>query len=54
MQKNVTPLKNTNLKGVDMKNLQPKKETLKKILQFAAAYRVEVMNNNLKIGVFLN
>ena len=54
MQKNFTPLKNTNLKGVDVKNLQPRKETLQKILQFAAAYRVEIMHNNLKIEVFLN
>jgi hypothetical protein len=54
MQKNFTPLKNTKLQEVDMKNLQPKKETLKKILQFAATYRVEVMHNSLKIGVFLN
>jgi len=54
MQKNVTSLKNIDLKRVDVKNLQPKKETLQKILQFAAAYRVEIMHNNLKIEVFLN
>ena len=54
MQDDFTPLKKANLKRVDARRLQPRKETLQKILQFAAAYRVETVPDNWKIEVFLN
>ena len=54
MQDDFTPLKKTNLRRVNVRRLQPKKETLQKILQFAATYRVEVVPKNWKIEVFLN
>ena len=54
MQNDFTPLKNTKLKKGNVKRLQPQKETLQKILQFAAAYRVETVPDNWKIEMFLN
>jgi len=54
MHKDITSLKKANLERVNTTNLQPQKETLQKILQFAAAYRVEVVPDKLKIEVFLN
>ncbi len=54
MQKNITSSK-TDRKKVNTKSkLQPQKETLQKILQFAASYRVETVPDNWKIEVFLN
>ena len=54
MQKDFTSLKKTNLKQVTLRDAEPKKETLQKILQFAAVYRVEILPGNIKAEVFLN
>lgn len=59
MQKITTPLKGSDLftrnKGQeDPQELQPKVATLQKILQFASSYRVEQINENQFVEIFMN
>ena len=59
MQKTTTPLNKTDLfpkkeKILSNLNLEPTKETLLKIIQFSSTYRVEKINENQFIELFLN
>ena len=52
--KNKTDLKLTLSRLENSQSLQPKAETLAKILQFASAYRVEKTSENQYIELYLN
>ncbi|NDV45976.1 hypothetical protein D0T49_02840 [Paludibacter sp. 221] len=60
MPKNSTLSKKSEPDSISLKkqqttnSLQPKKETLKKILQFAATYRTEEITNNRFSEIYLN
>jgi hypothetical protein len=49
-----TDLKITQNRLENSQSLQPKTETLNKILQFASAYRVEKTSENQYIELYLN
>jgi len=59
MQKMITPLNKTDLiqqekNAENQLQMQPKRATLNKILQFAATYRVEKIAENQFVELFLN
>lgn len=59
MQKMSTPQNKTELfkennRLSEGQLLEPKKSTVDKVLQFASTYRVEKINNNQYIDMFLN
>ena len=57
MRKNSTPVSSTqkiNLSVAVSAEMSPSKKTLKNIMQFAAAYRVEKVSNEKYVEYFLN
>ena len=59
MQKTTTSLNKTDLKqkkqsSLETKEMQPSDDTLSKILQFAATYRVQPIAQNQFVEMFLN
>jgi len=59
MHKTTTPLKKTDLisgkkVNAETPEMQPKSETLNRILQFAASYRVEKIIENQFVEMILN
>ncbi len=57
MRKNSTPVSSTqkiNLSVAVPAEMNPSKKTLKNIMQFAAAYRVEKVSNEKYVEYFLN
>ncbi|NLI71433.1 MAG: hypothetical protein GX361_01715 [Bacteroidales bacterium] len=57
MEKNSTPVKTTftnKLESTELSEMNPSQKTLKNILQFAAAYRVEKVPKDRYIEYFLN
>lgn len=55
MQKTTTPLKKTDLKATTKEmDMEPKVQSLQKIMQFAASYRVQKINQNQFVEMYLN
>lgn len=55
MQKTTTPLKKTDLKiQTNETKMEPSSGSLQKIMQFAASYRVQKLNKNQFVEMYLN
>lgn len=57
MQKTTTPLKKTDLaiaKNSKNSELEPKESTIQNIMKFASSYRVQRINENQFVEMFLN
>lgn len=55
MQKTTTTLKKADLKPLTNEmNIEPSVQSLQKIMQFAASYRVQKINKNQFVEMYLN